>query len=446
MNYKKSIPLLILLLICSLFFSLFLSDNFNTNTGYINDYNDRLIYAGRGSWYSLSKVPYTEVKSEYPQLATAFMAVPYSILKAVTPIDQNDAQEIFDLVSGDKVGSNTAPNALNSTHLQNKLFLDYALIFSLIMMVFLFLSVLLLYDLRVNKKYLAFLLFLPASLYFSYNRFDIVMCFLSLLSLYCLYKKYYKLSAFILVIGFFMKWYLIVLLPVFLVYYYSEYRKINWSMIFVFSIVCLLIILSTILWIGVEGFLVPYKAQFSRGMDQPSMMMITYHIFLGLIEKFKFISVDIYNHIYNSYILRVAFLLQFSIIPLCLTSKINTFEKVVKWSALSVLVFILFAKINSTQWILWVSPFLILLSRDRKYILGIIALDLISYIQYPIIFNLYLNEQITANILLFVYGIRVILLIAFAVHIFSEVINDNYVYNMIRKRYLHKDLIERENV
>lgn len=203
MNYKKSIPLLILLLICSLFFSLFLSDNFNTNTGYINDYNDRLIYAGRGSWYSLSKVPYSEVKSEYPQLASAFMAVPYSILKAVDTIDPRDAQEIFDLVSGEEVTSNRNPNALNLTHLQNKLFLNYALIFSLIMMVFLFLSLLLLYDLRVDKKYLALLLLLPASLYFSYNRFDIIMCFLSLLSLYCLYKKHYKLSVFILVIGFF---------------------------------------------------------------------------------------------------------------------------------------------------------------------------------------------------------------------------------------------------
>lgn len=204
-------------------------------------------------------------------------------------------------------------------------------------------------------------------------------------------------------------------------------------MILVFCSISLLIFFGTILWVGVEGILVPYKAQFSRSTDQPSMMKITYHIFLSLIEKFKLISIDIYNHIYNSYILRAAFLLQFSIIPLCLTSKINTFEKVVKWSALSVLVFILFAKINFTQWILWVSPFLILLAKDRKYIWGIIALDLISYIQYPITFNLYLKKQITANILLFVYGLRIAILIAFTVHLLSEVINDNYIYNIIKK-------------
>lgn len=434
MNYKKSIPLLILLIICSLFFSLFLNTNFGTNTGYINDYNDRLIYSGRGSWYSLSKVPYAEVKSEYPQLATAFMATPYLILNVFSSIDSNDAQEIFDLTSGNKLPSSANPNDLSSIHLQNSLFLDYALIFSLLMMIFLFLSVLLLYDLRANKKYLAFLLLLPASLYFSYNRFDVVMCFLSLLSLYLLYKNHFKLASLILVIGFFMKWYLIILFPVFLVYYYSAYQKINWPMILIFGSMCILIILGTILWIGFEGFLVPYKAQFSRGMDQPSLMLITYHLFSTIIGKYNLIAMDLYNQIYNSYILRAAFLLQFSIIPLCLTSRINTFEKVVKWSALSVLVFILFAKINSSQWILWISPFLILLAKDRKYILGIIALDLITYIQYPITFNLFLNEQITSNTLLFIYGLRITLLIAFAVHIFSEVIGDNYIYNMIRGR------------
>ncbi len=118
----------------------------------------------------------------------------------------------------------------------------------------------------------------------------------------------------------------------------------------------------------------------------------------------------------------------------------------VKRSALSVLVCILFAKINSSQWILCISPFLILLARDKKYILGIITLDLITYIQYPITFNLYLNEQIVPNLLLFIYGLRIILLIVFAVHIFSEVISDNYVYNMIRKRYSNNDLIESGNV
>jgi hypothetical protein len=80
-------------------------------------------------------------------------------------------------------------------------------------------------------------------------------------------QQTYKFSAFALVIGFFMKWYLILLLPVFLVYYYSSYKKVNWSMIVVFVLTSLITITSTILWTGVEGFLVPYKMQLGRGMD-----------------------------------------------------------------------------------------------------------------------------------------------------------------------------------
>jgi len=49
MNFKKSILILILLVFCSLFFSLALSNNFGTGTGFVNDYGDRLFYAGRGS-------------------------------------------------------------------------------------------------------------------------------------------------------------------------------------------------------------------------------------------------------------------------------------------------------------------------------------------------------------------------------------------------------------
>jgi len=147
-----------------------------------------------------------------------------------------------------------------------------------------------------------------------------------------------------------------------------------------------------------------------------------------------------FSTLYNGYILKGAFLLQLAVIPLCLTSKVDTFEKVVKWSALSVLVFILFAKINSYQWILYISPFMILLASDYKYIIAIVALDLITYLQYPITFNLFLNSEIFSNLLLFVYGIRIILLIVFALHILSQVIGDNYVYQILTGRYKTKRL------
>jgi hypothetical protein len=206
-------------------------------------------------------------------------------------------------------------------------------------------------------------------------------------------------------------------------------------MIIVFCLVTVIAILSTIFWSGLEGLLVPYQFRLSRDMDQPSLMIIN-HSFYSIIDTFKIMDLDLYHEMFRIYVLRAAFLLQFSIVPLCLTSKIETFEKVVKWSALSILVFILFAKINSPQWLLWVSPLLILIARDRKYIVGIILLDLLTYIQFPITFNLYIESYISSGLTLFLYSLRIILLIAFAAHIFSQVIKDNYIYVNLRGRFL----------
>jgi hypothetical protein len=83
---------------------------------------------------------------------------------------------------------------------------------------------------------------------------------------------------------------------------------------------------------------------------------------------------------------------------------------------------------------------MILLASDYKYIIAIVALDLITYLQYPITFNLFLNSEIFSNLLLFVYGIRIILLIVFALHILSQVIGDNYVYQILTGRYKTKRL------
>ena len=75
-------------------------------------------------------------------------------------------------------------------------------------------------------------------------------------------------------------------------------------MIVIFVLTSLIIITSKILWTGIEGFLVPYKMQFGRGMDQLSFLMITYHALLGLIIEISIIGEETFNTIYNSYILK----------------------------------------------------------------------------------------------------------------------------------------------
>jgi len=69
------------------------------------------------------------------------MAVPYVILDTTNALDPEEARQIFELVSGEQSSRTMNPNDLDSAHLQNHLFINYALTFSLIMMFFILIRV-----------------------------------------------------------------------------------------------------------------------------------------------------------------------------------------------------------------------------------------------------------------------------------------------------------------
>jgi uncharacterized membrane protein len=300
----------------------------------------------------------------------------------------------------------------------------YAFVFSLLMVPFLFFSILIVYRLRPDRKYLAFLMLLPGGLYFTHNRFDIIPAFLGLLAIYLLSRNRDKISAFVIALGFLTKWYLALLLPVFLSYYYTRRRKINWQMVLVFAITCIALLLPTIISGGLKGLLAPYVTQLSRGLDQPSLFFL---ITIFLDRGFGF-------DINNSYFAGASLVLQFSMIPLCVTSRVDSVDKVIRWTLLSVLVFIIFARINSPQWILWVSPLLILTASGRSFVAGIILLDLLTYLQFPILFYLREYGGPYYDLFLLVFSVKLALLILFAIYIFRGLIGDNLVFIYLNGR------------
>ncbi len=380
MKYLKFILLFAAILSITLFSHFSLKDNFNSEVRFINDFDSGLkIYYSRGEWYPLKKVPYLETFSEYPQLATYFFAVPHAMLS---------------FIYGTNYGR-----------------LQYHLIFSVIMAILLFASIVLLYNLRLNKRYLAFLMLLPASLYFSYNRYDILPAFLSILSIWLLSKEKYKFSVFLLALGVLTKWYLILLFPIFLTFYYSRYKKINRGMIYIFCLTCIVFVLSTLLSGGIEALLVPYKFHMASGLNKESLFYLLKSI-LGSDAWFT-----------------ILFFLQFSIVPLCMISKINSLEKVVKWAGLSILVFMLFAKFYSPQWILWVLPFLILRAQNRKDILLIIIFDLVTYLYFPVIYDGY------PNLLYPIIVIKTIIILYLITTIFKDVTGDIDIKSSFLHRY-----------
>ncbi len=85
MRVKTSVAVLVLLVVCSLAFSLALRNNFGSKARLINDYSDRGIYAAEGAQLLRSGVPYTGAFSEYPQIALYFFAVPHLIIAWIDP-------------------------------------------------------------------------------------------------------------------------------------------------------------------------------------------------------------------------------------------------------------------------------------------------------------------------------------------------------------------------
>ena len=419
MNTRKSVIVLILLLFFSAVASLGIRDNFGSEMGFLNDYGDKMVYAVRGSWLPYSKMPYTEVPSEYPQIATYFFAVPYIVMESLGSVRSSKIGQIEQFVNSDV---STNPNIPSSPHMRNDVLILYSFIFSLLMAFFLALSIMLVFTMRKERKYLAYLMLLPAGLFFAHNRFDVITSFLGLLSIYLMARKQFKLSAFVIAFGFLTKWYLVLFLPVFLAYDYTVHRRINWSMIFTFTLTCILILLPTLVLNGFEGLYAPYGRQIFRWSNQPSL----FYIISGLLRRGFEINID------NFYFSLVTLVLQFSSVPLCLTSRINTVDKAVKWCALSVLCFIIFAKINSSQWILWISPLLILIAVGRFFVTGIILLDFLSYLQYPVLFYFKKHDYLSPHLFLLAFSLKLLLLIFFAVYLLYILIPDNRIFNRLR--------------
>ena len=315
----------------------------------INDYHDIEVYFQRGSWVTTGQEPYRDVFSEYPQVATWLFAVPHVAAEAWSRL-----------------------NGTRQYDLQT-----YRYVFSVLMALFLAATLVMLHDLRPDRKWLVFLLLLPAGWYFTHNRFDIVPAFLVLSSLAALRRNRYHGAFILLAIATATKWYALVLVPVFLVYTFHTRRRILFSAAVSYPLVLAVIVLPTLLAIGWEGFLIPYRFHLTRTGNPESL----FHLLLVTLTRLGLFQPE-------PLLRKVFFLLQFAIAPLCVFARIDTWEKALRWSALAVICFILFAKFYSPQWILWFVPLLVLLARTRGEIAGIVVFDLVTFLYFPYIYYL----------------------------------------------------------
>jgi len=85
----------------------------------------------------------------------------------------------------------------------------------------------------------------------------------------------------------------------------------------------------------------------------------------------------------------------------------------------------LFAKFYSPQWILWVSPLLILLIKNKKAIISLIAFDVVTYLYFPIFYDVFSENSILFTMIIILKTAIILILIW---PLLKELIKDNRFY------------------
>lgn len=320
-------------------------NNLNLPFRLASDYYDRLFYFERGAWLPEGLVPYRDVLSEYPQIPTYL----FGLLRLFTLQDTNEFIAYW----------------------------KHSSVFSALMILCLLAVIEMLYKMLPEKKYLAYLLLLPAPLYYTFNRFDILPALFSLISFRLIQDKKWNLAAAMLALGAMTKWYPALLLPPLLVYYYRTEKRIHWQMPVVFASVCFILILPTLITGGMDALMVPYTFHGDRGLETVSLPTL-----VNQIAQWANPGLSI-----QSNIMTVFFFLQLVTVLFAFFSKIDSLEVLLYWFILIICGFIAFARIFSPQWLLWILPFYILTIQNKREVGIAIFYGITNYIAFPIVWD-----------------------------------------------------------
>jgi hypothetical protein len=304
------------------------------------DFGDTSVYFRIGKWLTLHTIPV----SEYPQIPTLLFGI----------------NQLF--------------SSMFETRFQLNIF---ALLISMEMFIILFLVFKgLLQILPPNLSNYAFLVLLPPTIYFTYNRFDILPAYLCLLAYIAAIKKEWLMVSILLAVATFTKWYPALLFPGFLFYANRLESKFQWKMVMIYAATSIAILLPSFFQGGLEQVLAPYQFHTLRSMEYVSVPVII----SDLIHFLSNINLDI------PYYFLFFFILQLSPIILVYLIKLDTIEKLSDYCIIAIGTFVIFSRIWSPQWILWLMPFLVISSRDKRFVAIIIAYNIMVYLCFPILF------------------------------------------------------------
>jgi hypothetical protein len=217
----------------------------------------------------------------------------------------------------------------------------------------------------------AWLLLLPAALFFTLNRFDVLPALLTAIAFACLGRGWRGASAVALGLGILVKVYPILFVPLVLRYLWPErWAAVRWAMICVAT--GLLAFAPILSGADLTAILAPYKYQLAR---TPDFSLSIYGCFLPTAAA---------NGIFGS-VFRLGVLgLTMSAV---LSRPIPDLGSLLRRAATILFVFVSLAVFYSPQWILWFIPLIApVLRRNRRLVGTFVGLDLITYATFPVWF------------------------------------------------------------
>ena len=320
----------------------------------IRDDYDLGVYYQRGSWLPQKNTPYNdETFQEYPQIGLAYISLP----------------QLF----SDEYGN----------------YRIIFLLFNLASFVALIYVTFKIFQ-KLNKSSWYLLLFLlPSVIYFSFNRFDVFVALLVQLSLYLIIVRRYHWSAILLAASFLTKWYPILFIPMLVLYLKNqvpagEYQKIVRKYLALFVSIIIAVVIASFAMDGLSS-LRPYLIHSARLGEVGSLY---YLFFQSPFLESGFAKLNYFG-------LSVFLLLQFSV-PIFVFIKSGIINRLIKhnnqlitWMALAVIIFTIFSRFYSPQWILWWLPLLILVINQKREIILLVTFDIINFLAYPLIWQIW---------------------------------------------------------
>lgn len=393
-------------------------------TSPIEDDHDRGVYLQRGSWLPRQQVPYLEVHSEYPEVATWFCALAYLFVDAPSDPKAYVGRPEASLVH-DYLNAHSAEMAVA-------------------LLLLIWITALLAKDLG-NDPRRAWFLLLPGTLYFALSRYDVLPALMIALALLLLFKRRHLLAVFVLSVAVLTKWYPIVFLPLFLSYTKYALKRPILPALGLSAVTAILILGTTFYTSGrryqeihdhsprAQAIIAELGAEnSSRGAALPPLPETLASVVSALPERWQTFATGGLRALISPYLfqgkritnaggvyfqmqqrwfkdqlndagpaetwtLRTLSILQFAVFFFALFIPMRSKAQLIRWVCLGTVVFVMFAKFYSPQWVIWTTALAAPFMRCKGLILTTILLEVLIYVQLAWIRSTPLRGEIKPN-------------------------------------------------